>query len=160
MANPNPYAPDLGDHDAIEVITSTPRHLSSLMADFTAADFDRTYGPGKWPAHRLLLHLWHAELAFGWRLRMALSNEDHVVQPFDQDAWMASEPAIDGRAALDAWLASRALNVALVRNLSEAQRARTYRHPETGEWTVGRLVEWIAGHDRHHLPHFEALRKA
>ena len=70
----------------------------------------------------MLTHLAQAEMVFGNRLRFGLAEEDYVIQPFDQDAWMRVEPRVDGHAALAAYLGLRQMNLALCRSLTPEQR--------------------------------------
>ena len=71
---------------------------------------------------------------------------------------MALDDGIDARTALNAYLALRQMNLAMWRSLSPAQRERTFVHPEYGELNVGWVAAQMAGHDIHHLRHFEAIK--
>lgn len=155
MAANNPYAADLGSLDAVTVLGETPAQLAKLLEGWGPADFERSYAPGKWPVRQMLVHLYHLELAFAWRLRMALSTDGYVVQPFEQDDWMHVEALVPAAEAWTAWRTLRTLNLRLVRELKPAQLQRVFTHPSLGPWTVTTLIEWVAGHDRHHLPQFE-----
>lgn len=154
----NPYREDLGGRDPIQVMAETPRHIESLVSNMTADDLKRSYAPGKWTAAQLLVHLAQTELALTHRARMALSEAGYTAQPFNQDAWMDRESGADAATALRAYLALRALNLQMYRGLTAADRARSFRHPEYSEQlTVDWLLEMIAGHELHHVPHLEAI---
>jgi hypothetical protein len=105
----------------------------------------------------LLTHLVHAEMVFGERVRFALSTPDYVVMPFDQDAWMKVEHAVDAASALAAYLALRRMNLAFFRSLGPEQWTHRFQHPERGEIDVNWVITALAGHDRHHLPQFETI---
>jgi uncharacterized damage-inducible protein DinB len=135
----------------------TPRRIEHVVSAWLPEAFERSHAPGKWTARELLTHLTHAEMVFGNRLRFSLAEDDYVVQPFDQDAWMRAEPRVDGMAALAAYLGLRQLNLALCRSLTPEQRARTFTHPEHGPVTVDWLMTFFAGHERHHLPQLETI---
>jgi len=153
----NPYHADLGGREPIAAMRETPGRIQALVATMTDARLERSYAPGKWTGAQLLVHLAHAEMALTVRARMALTQPDYLAQPFDQDRWLARESASAGQAALAAYLAMRQLNLHLFANLSAADLATSFRHPEYGELTVQWLLEMIAGHELHHVPHFEAL---
>jgi hypothetical protein len=153
----NPYHADLGGREPIDAMRGTPGRIQSLVSKMTDADLGRSYAPGKWTASQLLVHLAQAELVLTVRARMALTQPDYVAQPFDQDLWLQREASSDGRAALGAYLAMRQLNLQLFERLSAADRGTTFRHTEYGELTVQWLLEMIAGHELHHVPHFEAI---
>jgi hypothetical protein len=123
----------------------------------TSAQFARSYAPGKWTAAQLFLHLAQTELAFCVRLRMALSSDAYVVQPFDQDAWMRREPPLGGMEACTAYVALRQFNLPLYRSLTSEDQARVFQHPERGEMHVAWILELLAGHELHHLAHIETI---
>jgi hypothetical protein len=153
----NPYAADLGGAEPLQSMDETSRRIESLVRDWTPEMFDRSYAPGKWTARQLLTHLVHAETIFGERIRFALTKPDYVVVPFDQDEWMKVENAIDGPTGLAAYRALRRMNLAFFRSLTAEQRGRQFTHPERGTITVEWVLVALAGHDRHHLPQFEAI---
>ncbi len=153
----NPYAADLGQRDTLSSLSSTPPRVRELVSRMSSADLERAHAPGKWSAAQVLLHLAHAELAFGVRARMALTSDDYVVQPFDQDRWMARESHVKPLEALVLYESLRALNLSLFRSLSAADRARAFQHPERGRMTVEEIPALLAGHELHHLAHLEAI---
>jgi hypothetical protein len=153
----NPYQEALGNRDAIEALGETPGRIHALVSRMTDVDLARSYAPGKWTAAQLLVHLAQAELALTTRVRMALSEADYVAQPFDQDRWLDRETATNAATALGAYVALRQLNLPLFQRLGPAERATVFRHPEHGELTVQWLLEMIAGHELHHLRHFQAI---
>jgi hypothetical protein len=156
----NPYAASLGDRDPLAVLAETPAQVRKVVSALGPTGLSRSYAPGKWNGRQLLVHLAQTELAFGVRARMALSTDDYVVQPFDQDRWLAAESTVEAGAALAAYEGMRALNLALFRSLSPESLARKLRHPERGSLEVRDIAMTLAGHDLHHLKHFEAIAAA
>lgn len=156
----NPYAKDLGDREPVQSMADTSKQIESLFRGWPPEAFERSYAPGKWSARQLLIHLSQAEMIFGERIRFALTTKDYIVQPFDQDEWAKVETTADAATALAAYLAMRRLNLALFRALTPEQRQRQFRHPERGVISVEWILIALAGHDRHHLPHFEAIASA
>jgi hypothetical protein len=72
---------------------------------------------------------------------------------------MAKEAPVGALVALDAYTSMRRMNLQLCRGLTGQQKQRVFTHPEFGEIDVAWLMEWCAGHERHHLPQFEAIGK-
>jgi hypothetical protein len=156
----NPYAADLGDMDVMTALTEGPARLRALVDQLTPAQMASSYAPGKWTAAQLLVHLAQCEVVFGERVRMALTQDGYTVQPFDQDAWLLREKATDGRIGFWAYYAMRHLNLQLFATLSQEDRRRAFTHPERGPMIVEWILESLAGHERHHLPHFETIAKS
>ena len=159
MTVANPYGTDLGERDALTALAETPWKLRALVDGWTDADFESTYAPGKWSFRQVLIHLAQTEIALTTRARFALSEPNYAAQAFSQDAWMAVDHAGSARAALEAYLALRAFNLAMWRALSNAQLERPFSHPEYGALTVGWIMAQMAGHDIHHLKQFEHARR-
>ncbi|HET8666587.1 MAG TPA: DinB family protein [Terriglobales bacterium] len=153
----NPYAAQLGDRDALDVITKTPGELTKLVESLGPAGLERSLAPGKWSARTILCHLADTEMVFAFRLRQTLAEAHYVVQPFDQDAWARSYAAYDASAALAAFTSVRRWNVAFVKNLPPEVYSKPLTHPERGPMTFKVLLETMAGHDLNHLRQFAQL---
>ncbi len=152
----NPYAAFLGDRDPIDVISHTPQQLRSLSDTIGPRRAEEPRAPGKWSTREILCHLADCELAFGFRLRQALAEEDHVIQPFDQEKWAKPYRVYNGGAALDVFSSVRNWNLALIR-ASANQFSKKVTHPERGEMTFEVLVKTMAGHDLNHLRQLEEI---
>jgi DinB superfamily len=152
-----PYTAALEGRDPIDSIRDVLSRVAALTESWTAHDFERSHAPGKWSARKVLLHLAQSELAFGTRVRMALSTPGYTAQPFDQDAWMARESGTSGADALHAFAALGALNLGLYAALSDADRQTQLSHPEYGAMTVDWIIYQQSGHQRHHLRQLEHL---
>ena len=156
----HPYLKYLDGVDLLTTLEQTPARIAQIVKAWPDTAFERSHAPGKWTARQVLAHLAHAEMVFANRLRFGVAEDGYVIQPFDQDAWMAAEPAADGRASLAAYLALRQMNLALCRSLTPEQRGRAFTHPEHGAVTVDWVMIFFAGHERHHLPQLEAIGRS
>jgi hypothetical protein len=154
----NPYGKYVEGRDLIGSLSETPERIAAMTAGWSEDAYERTYAPGKWTAREIFIHLAQAELVFSARVRFALAQPGYVVQPFDQDPWIALETQPTGPEALDAYLALRRFSLPLWRALTPEQRARRCMHPERGEIDVNWLLTMIAGHELNHLPQLEAIR--
>lgn len=155
---PNPYASDLGDREPYQALAETPQKIRTVVERWSDDQFERTYAPGKWSARKILVHLAQTELALGTRVRYALTESNYAAQPFNQDGWIPLDEHMDARTALNAYVALREMNLRMWKGLSEEMRGRTFSHPEYGQLTVGWVAHQMAGHDLHHLKHFEQIR--
>ncbi len=153
----NPYASFLGDRSPLDVIAATPGALTELAKKIGAERMLVNPAPGKWSARDILCHLADCEIGFGFRLRQALAEPNHVVQPFDQEKWSRPYAALDADAALAAFGAVRNWNIALITSLKPQDFALRVTHPERGEMTVQTIVETMGGHDLNHLQQLEKM---
>ena len=160
MITPHPvYAKYVEGQNVLTSLETTPASYDSLVRAWPRQRDEQTYAPGKWTARQILVHLAQIEMVFTSRLRFALTVDHYVVQTFDQDDWMALEPPVSALDALDAYLSMRRMNLQLCRTLTAEQRRRRFTHPEFGEIDVDWLMNWCAGHERHHLPQVEAIAR-
>jgi hypothetical protein len=161
-----PYSASLGDRDPLEAIRAAITRVT-LLADSWRADssskagsgdvFERTYAPGKWTVREILIHLAQIELAFGNRVRMALSTPGYVAQAFDQDAWLRIERSMGGLQAAETFLVLARMNAELYGALQPADKETPLKHPQFGDLTVDWVVHQSAGHLLHHLKQLEAV---
>jgi DinB family protein len=157
MPPQTPYSHDLGAREPVRAMRETIDRIHALTSGWSGERFERSYAPGKWSARLILTHLAQSELAFGNRVRMALSVPNYIAQPFDQDAWIARESRTGGIEAASALIALSRMNVVLFESLSPADRQTTLAHPEYGSLTVEWIIHQIAGHQIHHLAQLEKI---
>ncbi len=153
----NPYAKYLGSRDPFEVIAATPERLQELLQQLGREAAEIPPAPGKWSVRHILAHLADTELAHGFRLRQALAEPHHVIQPFDQERWSASYGALDAQTALEAFTAIRRWNTILIGTVPPANFSKPLTHPERGPMTFRVLIETMAGHDLNHLGQIESI---
>jgi hypothetical protein len=153
----NPYAVHLGTREARDVIETTVLELHRLAGRIGSARMKTPPAPGKWSARDIVCHLADSEIVFAFRLRQAVAEDRHVIQPFDQEKWARGYEAQQPDAALATFEAIRNWNLAFVQTLTQAQLAKPVTHPERGDMTVETIVETMAGHDLNHLKQLEAI---
>lgn len=153
----NPYASFLGKRNPLEVIAETPNRLESLLATLGPERANQPPAPGKWSAREIVCHLADCETVFAFRIRQALAEDNHVVQPFDQEKWAKNYAAYGAREALALFSAARAWNRQLLASLPAETFAKRLTHPERGEMTLQVVVETMGGHDVNHIRQMEAI---
>ncbi len=154
----NPYATHLGQANAREVVKQTPAKLAAIIQKLGPA-VEKIPAPGKWSPRMILCHLADGEMAFGFRLRQTLAEQNHVIQPFDQDAWAKpyESESLTAQAALEMFSAARRWNLALLETVSSEDLKRPVTHPERGTMMFETIVETMAGHDLNHIAQLEKL---
>ena len=153
----NPYEKFLAGRDPQEVISGTPARVAAIFRQLSSDAIERSPAPGKWNAREIFSHLADCEITFAFRLRQTLAEENHVVQPFDQEKWAATYASYDAPAALAVFSSVRRWNLALIKGTRPQDHTKVVTHPERGEMTFGTIVETMAGHDLNHLQQLEAI---
>lgn len=153
------YTSDQRQH-AIDRLAALPARLRDALDGLDAESLDAPYRPGGWTVRQLVHHVADSHANFGIRLRLALTEDDPVIRPYDQDAWsrLADSRTLDVAPSLAIVDGVHARAVALLRTLAPSDFARPLRHPETGPMTIDQLVALYAWHGDHHVAHIERSR--
>jgi len=159
MSDLNPYEKFLDGRPLETILAATPPAIAALIETIGPAKSTTPPAPGKWSAAEILCHLADCELAFGFRLRQTLAEDNHVMQPFDQDKWATAYSGISAASALAAFIAMRNWNLELIRKTLPTSADRKVSHPERGAMTFKTIVETMAGHDINHLGQLERLAR-
>jgi hypothetical protein len=157
MPELNPYAKFLDGRPIPDILASTPAVLDSLAEAIGSARLAVAPAPGKWTPAEIFSHLADCEIAFGFRLRQTLAEDNHTVQPFDQEKWAATYPGITAQQALAAFTAMREWNLILIRNAPQGSDKKPVTHPERGRMTFSTIIETMAGHDLNHIQQLQKL---
>jgi hypothetical protein len=106
-----------------------------------------------WTPHEVAAHLADVEVVEGWRVRQVLSEDEPMLQAFDQELWAANlhYSERDLATSLATYAANRQSNLELLRLAGEAGLDRMYSHPEFGNRPLRAFIEHIADHDLAHL---------
>jgi hypothetical protein len=146
---------------AIDTIDALPASLRAAVLGLTEQQLDTAYRPGGWTVRQVVHHLADSHMNGMIRTKLALTETNPTIKPYDENAWAqladmrlpiaASLPLVDGIHARWAWV---------LRSLTPAQLQRTFVHPEHGKtMTIAYQVQNYAWHCRHHVAHITALRQ-
>ena len=160
MSALNPYADYLDGRSIRDILAATPSAIAGLIEAMGPAKTATVPAPGKWSPAEIVCHLADCELVFAFRLRQTLAEENHTIQPFDQDKWAVHYPGTSANQALDVFDALRGWNLQLMRTTLPQAAAKTVTHPERGTMTFQTIVETMAGHDLNHLGQLKRLAAA
>lgn len=145
----------------IDEIEQAPAHLRAAVTGLTGEQLDTLYRPGGWTVRQVAHHVPDSHLNSYLRFKLALTEDEPTIKPYDQSRW--AELADVRMAPVETSLVLlESLHhrwVSLLRSLSEADFARTFRHPEIGIVRLDRNLALYAWHGRHHVAHITSLRE-
>ena len=144
----------------IEQLEAAPGALRGAIAGLSADELDTAYRPGGWTVRQVVHHLPDSHLNSYIRFRLALTEDEPVIKPYQENLW-AELP--DARTApvepsLELLDALHARWTRLLRAMTDADFARTFRHPEIGLVRLDRNLGLYAWHGRHHVAQITSLR--
>jgi hypothetical protein len=146
----------------IGTIERLPQRLRRAVEGLTQDQWDTPYRPGGWTVRQLVHHIPDSHLNAYTRCKLALTEEQPTIKPYDEAAWaeLADTAATSPDVSLLMLEALHARWVVLLRSMSPEEYRRTFRHPEHGRiFTLEQLLAQYAWHSDHHLRHITAVRE-
>lgn len=138
-----------------EIDTYTIR-LREVVDSLSDEELSKKYRDDSWTVHQLVHHIADSQLNMFQRLKLALTDDNPTVPPFDQDKWAVqpdTESPIESSINMLEGINKRI--VSLGKSLTEEQLKRTFTLQQNGEITVATKVAKLAWHEEHHLAHIK-----
>jgi len=144
----------------IDQIAETPAQLRAAVAGLSPEQLDTPYRPGGWTLRQVVHHVPDSHMNSYVRFRLALTEQEPTIRPYDEHAWSGLMDARTAPAEISLALLEslHARWVLLLRSLTPADWKRAFRHPELGVVTLEQNADLYAWHGRHHVAHITSLR--
>jgi uncharacterized damage-inducible protein DinB len=145
----------------IAQLAEAPARLRQAIAGLNAEQLDTEYRPGGWTVRQVVHHVPDSHLNSYVRFKLALTEEEPAIKPYDEDRWARLEDSrvTPVETSLDLLDALHERWVMLLRSLSPDDFKRAFRHPELGAVSLNKNVGLYAWHGRHHVAHITSLRE-
>jgi hypothetical protein len=145
----------------LEEIERAPAALRAAAAGLSNEQLDTPYRPDGWTVRQVIHHLADSHLNSYVRFRLALTEDEPTVKPYDESRWAElsdarSAPIETSLVLLECLHARWTL---LLRTLGPRDFARQFRHPELGMVSLDRNLALYAWHGQHHTAHITSLRE-
>jgi hypothetical protein len=145
----------------IDEIAAAPAHLRAAVHGLSPQQIDTPYRPGGWTVRQLVHHVPDSHLNSYMRFRLALTEQEPTIKPYDQDrsAQLSDSRTAPIEVSLSLLESLHERWVLLLRSLTAADWKRTFRHPELGVVKLEGTAALYAWHGRHHVAHITSLRQ-
>jgi DinB family protein len=143
----------LGERDPIEVLSSTHTTIVRATSGLSLEILRTPPRVGEWSTQELIGHLLDAEMAYAFRWRLTLTEEQPHYPAYNEKSW-ASLPKPPFPSVLEAFGVLCNMNLFLLQSLP-ASWQRVGIHAEQGPETVELTMRKLAGHDLAHLNQLE-----
>ena len=150
-----------GRAKAIDTIAGLPRKLRAVLSSMTEGDLETPYRPGGWTVRQVAHHLPDSHMNAYVRFRLALTEDNPRIKPYDEAKWAELADAKHGpiEPSLRMLEGLHERWTALLREMNEGDFSRTLDHPERGPLTLDQMVGLYSWHCEHHLAHVESVAR-
>lgn len=142
----------------IHQLATLPDEMRAAVEELNEEQLDTPYRDGGWTVRQVVHHVPDSHMNSFIRFKLALTEDNPTIKPYDEAAWAKLS---DAGAPIDASLVLlEALHerwVTLLESMTDADFARTLRHPESGSWRLDQMLALYAWHGRHHVAHVKQV---
>lgn len=145
----------------LDEIEQAPARLRGAVAGLDNQQLDTPYRPSGWTVRQVVHHLPDSHLNSYVRFRLALTEDEPTIKPYDESRWAELTDARTAPVEISlAFIESLHRRwMVLLRSLTPADFARQFRHPELSVVSLDRNLALYAWHGRHHVAHITSLRE-
>ena len=146
---------------AIDDLASAPGALRSAVSHLNDTQLDTPYRPGGWTVRQLVHHVADSHMNAYTRFRLALTEDNPTIKPYEEAAWAELEDArtLPISVSLSLLDGMHERLVELLRATPQESFQRRLSHPDNGPMTIDALLTTYSWHGRHHTAHVTALRE-
>lgn len=159
-------APEAVSTEQLKSYTNDIRHLPNLIEiavqGLDTWQLETPYRPGGWMVAQVVHHLADSHLNALTRFKLALTEDEPVIKPYDEAAWanLADVKYTPINVSITLLHALHTRWVNLLDHLTPSEWERTFMHPEHGKTfglkTIAAMYAW---HGMHHLAHIVNLKE-
>ena len=145
----------------LATIADLPAKLREAVEGLSEEQLDTPYRDGGWTLRQTVHHLADSHINSFCRFKLALTEDEvPTIRPYYEDRWAEladSDLPVESSLAIVDGVHQRW--AALLGSMSDEDFAREFKHPETGNWTLERVLGLYAWHSRHHTAHISTTRE-
>ncbi len=145
--------------DNINTIANLPANITTAVDGLDDAQLDTPYREGGWTLRQTVHHIADSHINSFCRFKLALTEDSPTIRPYHEDKWAElSDSHLGADVSLSIINGVHTRWAELLKNMSDADYQREFVHPETGNWTLERVLALYAWHSRHHTAHITFTR--
>ncbi len=144
-----------------KTIANLPASLTNAVHGLSDEKLDTPYRDGGWTLRQTVHHLADSHINSFCRFKLALTeDEPPTIRPYHEDRWAE---LVDSRMPVDVSLkivqGVHSRWASLLGAMTDEDYKREFVHPETGNWTLERVLALYAWHSMHHTAHITSTRE-
>ncbi|MCA1624320.1 MAG: putative metal-dependent hydrolase [Acidobacteria bacterium] len=144
----------------VQTISQLPKNLKKAISGLSDEQLETPYRPEGWTVRQTVHHIADSHLNSFIRFKLALTEDVPTIRPYAEDRW--AELA-DSKMPIDVSLkiieGIHARWTALLESMSDEDFQKELNHPDSGKWTLEKMLGLYEWHSRHHTAHITKLRE-
>jgi len=158
---PGAYTPQLLK-EWVAVLNILPSWMDACIENLDQHQLQTPYREGGWTVQQLVHHIADSHLNAYIRLKLALTEDNPTVKPYDENAWakLIDTEVVPVNISVTMLHTLHRRMVAVLQHMEPAEWERTYFHPEHNRnvplWEMVAMYAW---HSEHHVAHITRLRE-
>ena len=143
----------------IAEIAALPAKLTAAIAGLTASELATKYV--NWNSRQIISHLADSHMNAFIRFKLALTEENPTIRPYNQSAWAETVDAnADPELSITLLGGLHSRWERLLQSMSEADFLKTFHHPEANKtYTLAESLHIYSWHGLHHTAQIDWMRK-
>jgi uncharacterized damage-inducible protein DinB len=137
-----------------QTIATLPSKLKSAVDGLSDEQLDTPYREGGWTLRQTVHHVADSHINSLCRFKLAMTEDAPTIRPYHEDLWAEladSKIPVDISLKIIEGVHSRWSS--LLESMTEEDFKREFVHPDTGLWTLERVLALYAWHSLHHTAH-------
>ena len=158
---PKPFSAEQKEKWLLD-IKFLPEELERSLLNLDADQLHTPYRDGGWTVQQLVHHVADSHMNAYIRFRLGLTEINPTIKPYDEKEWalLADNETVPVNVSITLLHALHQRWYATIKNLTDADFARTVVHPEQGrQMTLWFLLGLYAWHGKHHTAHINVLKE-
>jgi len=145
----------------IDAVAGAPAGFREAVRGLGDAQLDTPYRPDGWTVRQVIHHVADSHINSYVRFRLALTEEQPAVKGYDEKEWakLHDSHTMPVEVSLQLLDSLHSRWVDMLRSMSDADFARSFRHTELGLIRLDQNLALYAWHSRHHAAHITGLRE-
>lgn len=146
-------------NQAIDTIRNFPNQIFTVASPLSIKELDTPYRPGGWTVRQVIHHCADSHMNAYIRFKLALTEDNPVVKPYDEAAWAnLPDASLPIEVSLQIIKAVHFKWTTLLDAMSTEDFDRMYFHPEKKKsQPLSEVTLLYAWHSQHHLAHIQHL---
>ena len=144
----------------IQTIEDLPTKLREAVAGLSEEQLETPYRAEGWTVRQTVHHVADSHINMFIRLRLALTEDTPTIRPYAEAEWAKLSDAkmpLEVSFKIIEGVHARLTN--LLKSLTDEQFARKLIHPESGTFTLEKMLGLYDWHSKHHTAHITRLRE-